>query len=271
MGAGGTDIYGTADQFTFAYKSLNGDGSIIVHVDSVENTDPWAKAGVMIRESLSPDARFAGVYATPGNGVRFQARLLNAGSATSDTPFITPEQIALKAPVWVKIERVGTTINAYYSTDGIKWTSMSWNPQTLSLVGTICIGLAVTSHNVNVATTGVFSNASTSGGVSGSWQFAEIGIGQVLNDRDALYVAVKDSAGHTAVVTNPDADAVLRNTWQAWNVPLADFRSAGVNTAGIKTMSIGVGDRKKPTASGRGRLYIDDIGFGRSASAAPQQ
>jgi len=271
MGAGGADIYGTSDQFTFTYKSLNGDGSIIVRVDSIENTDPWAKAGVMIRESLSADSRFAGVYATPGNGVRYQARLMTASAATSDTTVgPTPEQLTLQAPVWVKLERIGTTFNGYYSTDGAKWTAMAWNPQTIGMGGQVYIGLAVTSHNVNVATTGVFSNATTSGGAGGSWQFAEIGIDQLLNDRDSLYVTLKDSAGRSTVVTNPDADAVLRNTWQAWNIPLADFRKAGVNPAAVKVMSIGVGDRNNPAASGSGRVYFDDIGYGRSASAGSQ-
>lgn len=265
MGAGGTDIYGTSDQFTFTYKLLSGDGTIIAKVDSIENANEWAKAGVMIRESLSPDSRFAGVYATPGQGVRFQARLLNAGDATSDTSVATDAQKALKAPVWVKLERTGTTVNAYYSTDGAKWTSMSWNPQTLSLVGTVYIGMAVTSHNTSVATTGVFSNVSTSGGVSGSWTFAEIGIDHLLNDPDTLYAMVKDSAGKTATVIHPDANAVLQNTWQAWNIPLAELRSAGVNVASVKSLSIGVGNRKNPTASGSGRIFIDDIGFGRAA------
>jgi len=30
-------------------------------------------------------------------------------------------------------------------------------------------------------------------------------------------------------------------------------------------MYIGVGDRKNPVAAGSGRIYIDDIGFGRAA------
>ena len=181
----------------------------------------------------------------------------------------TAEQIALQAPVWVKMERVGSAFSAYYSTDGSKWTAMSWNPQTISMAGTIYVGLAVTSHNVSMGTTGVFSNASTSAGATGSWQFAEIGIDHKLNDRDNLYLALKDSAGHTMVVTHPDADAVLRNAWQAWNIPLADLRSGGVNVTAIKTMYIGVGDRKKTSATGTGTLFIDDIGFGRSAAVAP--
>jgi hypothetical protein len=111
--------------------------------------------------------------------------------------------------------------------------------------------------------TAQFSGIATSAGISGSWQFAEIGVDHVLNTPDKLYVALGDGAGHTGVVTHSNPDAVLQDTWQTWNIPLADFRSAGVNVASVKKMSIGVGDRKKPAAGGSGRLYIDDIGFGR--------
>jgi hypothetical protein len=209
------------------------------------------------------------VYSTPGNGVRFQGRLLNAGEATSDTSVRTAEQIALQAPVWLKLERTGSTFNAFYSTNGSTWTGMSWNPQTINMMGTNYIGLVVTSHNVNDAATAVFSNASTTG-AGGSWQFAEIGIDQVLNDRDDLYVIVKDNAGHTAVVPHSNADAVLLDTWQAWNIPLADLRTAGVDVTAIKKMSIGVGDRTSSAPRGTGTIFIDDIGFGRPASAASQ-
>ena len=267
MSAAGTDIYNTADEFTFAYKPLAANGTIIVKVESVENTDPWAKGGVMIRESLNPDSRFAAVYATPGNGVRYQARLLNAGSATSDTSVATPEQMALKTPVWVKLERSGTTFNGYYSTDGAKWTAMSWNPQTINMVGTPCVGLVVTSHKAGVGCTAQFSNASVTG-ASGAWQFAEVGIDHPLNDRGGnLYVAVQDAAGHVAAVTHSDPDAVLQDTWQPWNIPLAGF--SGVNMTAVKKMFIGVGDRKNPSKSGAGTIFIDDIGVGRPGLADP--
>ena len=35
--------------------------------------------------------------------------------------------------------------------------------------------------------------------------------------------------------------------------------------AGVKKLTIGVGDRSNPKAGGAGKLYIDDIGFGHSA------
>ena len=46
----------SADEFHFAYKELSGAGVIIAKVESVENTDPWAKAGVMIRDTLESDS-----------------------------------------------------------------------------------------------------------------------------------------------------------------------------------------------------------------------
>jgi len=264
MGGGGTDIWNSADQFRFACKRLTGNGAIIAKVESVGNTDPWAKGGVMIRESLDPGARFAAVYATPGNGVRYQARLLAAGAATSDTSVATPEQIALKTPVWVKIERTGASFSCFYSTDGVKWTAMPWNPQAVNMSGTIYIGLAVTSHNANAATTAEFSNVSTTGGVTGSWEVAAIGVAQPANDAAPLYVTVRDSAGKSKVVTHPDPAATTLANWQEWRIPLSQF--TGVNLAGVKKVAIGVGDPASPAAGGAGRLYIDDIGFGSPAA-----
>ncbi len=89
MSASGTDIWSTADQFRFAFERLSGNGTIIASVDSIVNTDPWATAGVMIRESLAVGSRFAAVCATAGNGVRYRARLLTDSAATSDTAVAT--------------------------------------------------------------------------------------------------------------------------------------------------------------------------------------
>jgi hypothetical protein len=261
----GTDIYGTSDEFQFAYQSLSGDGTIIAKVDSVDNADPWSKAGVMVRDSLEPGARFAAVYATPGNGVRFQARLVSAGDATSDTSVATDEQRALTAPVWVKLERTGLSVNCSYSTDGTNWTTMSWNPQTLALNGPVYIGLAVTSHVAGVAVTAEFSGVSVTG-ATGSWQQAAIGVPQPDNDADRLYLAVQDSANHLKVIQHPDPQAVLLDTWQRWSIPLADLQSAGVDVQAVKKLYIGVGDRDNPVQAGAGRIYIDDIGVGHAAT-----
>jgi hypothetical protein len=104
-----------------------------VKVDSLAFTDPWTTAGIMIRETLDAGSSFAGVFATGANGVRFQARAMTDQDATSDTSVATDEQKALTAPVWIKIERMFPMISAYYSTDGVNFTPMSWNPQVIPM------------------------------------------------------------------------------------------------------------------------------------------
>ena len=68
QGAGG-DIWGTADQFHYVWQALSGDGSISARVISQTNTDPWAKARVMLRQSTNAGDPFYDAMVTPGNGI----------------------------------------------------------------------------------------------------------------------------------------------------------------------------------------------------------
>ncbi len=257
MSAAGTDIWNTADQCRYAWKRLTGDGAIVARVESVGNTDPWAKAGVMIRESLAAGARFAAVYLTPGHGVRFQARAMGDLAAASDTAVATPAQEVLAAPVWVKIERTGNDFKAFYSADGKVWTAMSWNPQTIDMTGTIYMGVVLTSHNAASLCTAQFTNIAATGGISGQWQTTDIGIAQPGNSREDLYVAIQDSAGKVAVVVNPDPAAVNATNWTEWKIPLGSFADA--NLAEVEKVYLGIGDRQDPVAGGTGRLFLDDL------------
>jgi hypothetical protein len=83
--------------------------------------------------------------------------------------------------------------------------------------------------------------------------------GEPDNTPDPFYVAIEDSAGHIAVATHPDADAVLATEWQKWHIPLADLQADGVNVASVKKIIIGVGDRDNRQPGGTGLIYIDDI------------
>src|SRR5262249_49763985 len=69
VGGSGSDIFGTSDQFRFAYTTLTGDGTITARVVSQTNTNNAAKAGVMIRDTLAANAAEALVDVTPGAGV----------------------------------------------------------------------------------------------------------------------------------------------------------------------------------------------------------
>ncbi len=265
MGAAGADIWNAADEFRFASKTLSGNGTVVARVESIGNTDPWAKAGVMIRETLDVGSPFAAVYATPGNGCRYQGRLEMNAAAVSDTSVATAEQMAMVAPYWIKIERVGNAFNGYYSTDGQTWTAMSWNPQTIPMAADVYVGLAVTSHSAGVLTSAEFSDVATTGNVNGQWQVTTIGPEQPAgNSPEALYVAVEDSTGKVKAVTHPAGEtATFLGGWNEWQIPFSDL--SGVNLSRVETMYIGVGDRNAPSAGGSGLIYIDDIQFGHSA------
>ncbi|MCL5279009.1 MAG: hypothetical protein M1376_03780 [Planctomycetes bacterium] len=256
VGASGHDIWDNADDFRFVYKRLNGDGSIQVKVDSLVNTNAWAKAGVMIRDSLDAGSQMAYMIESFSSGVSFGWRQnmgLACGSAT---------QTGVVAPQWVKLTRKGNAFTAQYSADGKTWTDIkdATTGQVVTTtigIGANCyIGLCVTSHNTAATTTAELSGAATTGGVTGAWQQAWIGDDpDRTNGADKLYVAVEDSAGKVAVASDPAL--VNAGVWTEWKIPLSSL--TGVNLAKVKKLYIGAGDRDNPAAGGAGRLYIDDI------------
>jgi hypothetical protein len=262
MTASGADIWNQADEFHFAYKTLTGVGSIEAQVLSVDNTDPWAKCGVMIRETLDAGSKFAAVYITPGNGCRFQARADTGIAATSDTGVVTTQQTAIKAPYWVKLERdVAGNFRGYYSSNGTSWTTMSWNPQNIPMSGNIYVGLVLTSHNNNSTCTAKFSGVKTTGTVSAQWANQDIGIAS--NAAEPLYVAVSNAAGQPAVVVHPDPKAAQITTWTEWVIPLQSLQ--GITLNNVDKLAIGLGTRgNMTTVGGSGKMYFDDIRLFRS-------
>jgi hypothetical protein len=258
----GADIWGTSDAFRFAYKSLSGNGSLVARVDSLYNSNTWAKAGVMIRQNVQPGSvhAFMAKTAVDGNGASFQRRpTAGAESANNDSP--TP----VAFPYWVKIQRTGNSFTAYTSPDGAAWTQLG-DALTLTMTDPVLIGLAVCSHDAAVGTAAEFSNVSFNGNVAGGWQMAEIGLAQTEgNSAEPLYVTVTDASGKSKTVMSSDRLASGRLTWQEWRIALSEFASAGVKMTAVKSLAIGVGDKAAPKAGGTGIVYIDDVGFGHPA------
>ncbi|UCG48270.1 MAG: hypothetical protein JSU94_00550, partial [Phycisphaerales bacterium] len=91
--AAGTDIWnvsdplqaGYHDEFHFVYQSLDGAGTIVARVESVQNTNGWAKAGVMIRDTLDANSVHSMVVVTPSSGVSWQRRIDTGGASAHDT------------------------------------------------------------------------------------------------------------------------------------------------------------------------------------------
>jgi len=251
----GADIWAVngveADEFHFAYKMLTGTGSMIARVVSVENTDVWAKAGVMIRETLNPDSSHATMVITPGSGASFQRRPGTAAtSANTDSAGIT-------APYWVKIERdLAGNFTGSISTNGTTWTMVG--TENIPMSSNTYIGLAVTAHNAAEACEAVFTNVTIAGNVTGQWVNQDIGI--TSNDAEPLYVAVSNVAGAPAVVVHDDPAAANIDTWTEWVIPLQTLAGQGITLTNVDSIAIGLGTQGNISVpGGSGKVYIDDI------------
>jgi beta-glucosidase len=152
----GADITGTADEFRYVYQPLTGNATIVARVNSVGNTDPWAKGGVMIRESLTAGSRFALALVRPDRRVAYQFRTATGGAAAFGPSGTTPVGDTTN-PKWVRLTRVGNTITAAFSTNGTTFTTVD-SAQTITMTGTVFVGLAVTSHLDGTLSTATFDN-----------------------------------------------------------------------------------------------------------------
>jgi len=147
----GADIWDTADSFHFVSKPWTGDGVVEAQVSSMDSANDWAKAGVMIRDSLRADAPNVCVALTPSwHGIVAQARTA-AGATTAQTA-----GPARNAPYWIRIVRSGNTFTAATSADGTTWTPFA--TFTVSLSSTAYFGFAVTSHDTSRLETAVFTD-----------------------------------------------------------------------------------------------------------------
>jgi regulation of enolase protein 1 (concanavalin A-like superfamily) len=146
----GADVWGTADAFHYAWQTLAGDGEIIARVASVQNTDRWAKAGVMIRASTDPGAAHAFMFVSPGKGYAFQRRV------SADGVSVHTSGGSGTAPQWVRLRRTGNTLTGARSVDGVTWTTIG--SATIAMGTNVLIGLAVTSHTTSSACESVFDN-----------------------------------------------------------------------------------------------------------------
>ncbi|OHB83000.1 MAG: hypothetical protein A2Z38_07955 [Planctomycetes bacterium RBG_19FT_COMBO_48_8] len=268
MTGSGTDIWdvsgigtGYHDEFHFAYKTLTGAGSIVAKVNSVQNTNGWAKAGVMIRETLDADSAHAMVVVTPAQGVSFQRRNVTGDTSADDTT------AGISAPYWVKIERdLSGNFTTYSSTNGSTW-QMQGTPDNISMSSNVYIGLAVTSHNAALTCQAVFSNVTTTGSVGPQWAHQDIGIAS--NAAEPMYVAISNSAGTPAVVVNDDPAAATIDAWTEWIIPLQAFADQGIALTNVDRIAIGLGTRGNITIpGGSGKIYIDDIRLYRTREAA---
>lgn len=139
--AAGTDIGESSDEFHYVYRSLSGDGQIVARIESIDYTDGWAKSGLMIRETLDDDSKFAFMFTTAGRGYSFRARLTTGGPAehTQGSGYW------FFWPCWLKLTRSGNTFRGYASDDGLHWSLVE--SVSIEMAEDVHVGLAVTARD----------------------------------------------------------------------------------------------------------------------------
>jgi len=147
MGAG-SDIWGTADSFLYFYRhSIGNDQHLRVRVDSLENTNPFAKTGLMLRDSLDPDSPAVIVDVKPDGGIEFMQRR----TAGSSMEYIGGATVAF--PAWLDLSWqtiAGSNmanVTAFVSQDGITWSPVPGTAGIPLTNTTYEVGVAVTSHD----------------------------------------------------------------------------------------------------------------------------
>ena len=142
----GADIAGTGDQFQFAYTAQTDDMDFRVRLADLSITDSYVKAGLMVRETLQGNSRFAAVFASSAQlGCCFESRSAAAGAASLTGP-------ALKFPAnypwaWLRLRRNGNDFTGYGSFDGKAWQQLG--TVNMALASQVFFGMAVTSGNTN--------------------------------------------------------------------------------------------------------------------------
>ncbi|WP_214414398.1 DUF1349 domain-containing protein [Sphaerisporangium fuscum] len=183
----GPDGTAVADKYYFVHQPLEGNGSITARVSDmtgqirlpdavpgvrnvVEGVVPWAKAGLLVRQSLKQGTPYAAVMLTGDHGVRMQYNYVH------DVPGGPHD-----GPQWLRLTRSGGTVTGYESDDGKTWTEVG----TVKLAGLpekVEIGLFATSPGALWESAEAFAQATatfdqiTLQGANGPWRHDDVGV-----------------------------------------------------------------------------------------------
>jgi hypothetical protein len=134
------------DSFTFLHRTLTGDGSVTVRIASLTGLmavpepgqrkpglEPWAKAGLIVKDGVRRGSTYAAVLLTGGHGTRWQHNYVHDRAGTAGI-----------SPRWLRLTRTGTTVTGEESADGVAWTRVG-TARLPDLPSTVEVGMLATS------------------------------------------------------------------------------------------------------------------------------
>jgi hypothetical protein len=111
VGSGNNATSSTTDNVAFAGQTICGDGSITAKIESITSN---GYGGLMIREGVAPGAKQVAIFSNLTSVLRHEARYAN-NSPKQVSSFFKP------SPFWLKLERSGPWVFAYYSNNGFSF------------------------------------------------------------------------------------------------------------------------------------------------------
>ncbi|WP_421897521.1 T9SS type A sorting domain-containing protein [Marinoscillum sp.] len=223
----GSNIWGSADEFQYAYQPFSGDGEIISMIPSISpDVDDYMKAGLMFREALDADSKHAMVYITPENGNAYQTRQSTGGTCVKSSDATSIDR-------WLKLKRSGDLFEAYQSNDGNTWALI--DSSTVVMSSDLYVGLAVTAHDntkKGKATFRDISISSASGArLTTTWKPVE---------SPKLSIYPNPVENHLHVTVDGGVDYLDVFTLQGERVPVSQQTSQGMTQIDMSHLKSGV-------------------------------
>ncbi|OXM85440.1 pectinesterase family protein [Paenibacillus rigui] len=235
-GSGEIDINGTSDAFHYVYQPVKGNFELYANVSFESEYDEDVKAGFMLRESLDPASKATGVFLSTDPTDDFSVdtsgrkiSVINRTAAGSKYKEQLRRSSSLKAPYWIKMERVANKVSGYVSKDGVDWSLVASND--VDYGETVYVGMAVdapkTTTNIDYLMAANFTDLHLYG--SAEFTLDNAASGTVETPAYIITGTVKDRA-KISVVNNGVSvvDAVYTEAGGTFSKPIT--LNEGVNT-----------------------------------------
>ena len=193
----GPDGEAVTDAFYFVHRTLTGDGTITARMrdltghyssrpgpvaagqdDSGESvgTQPWSKAGILIKDGLTPGSAYAAMTATGSHGTRMQWNFTHDAAGL-------PGPVTASSPRWLRLTRSGDTVTGYDSSDGVTWAKVA-TARLTGLPATVQVGLFATSPGVLVVTESFGGSSATGGPSTATGTFDHVALSGTVGGAD---------------------------------------------------------------------------------------
>ncbi|MFC1431471.1 DUF1349 domain-containing protein [Streptacidiphilus sp. N1-3] len=276
-----TDQYGALYQPAAAGTQ----STTTVQVTAQSDTNPWAMAGVMIRDSItgSPGSQgYAALAVTPGHGVS----LFNDSDASGYLDQVQSSAATVTAPVWLRLTRNGNTVTGAYSEDESTWTNVGsatlTGAATTEDAGMFATSFAsgVTSHTAfagfSVTTAPLQAYASTTATVlqgtatdeidasgAGPWKSS----GQDTDQYAALYQP--GAAGTTHTTTVRVTGQTNTNPWAMAGLMIRDNMTGSPGSLGYAALALTPGHGVSMLWDSDSSGYLDSVQSSATQVTAP--